>query len=126
VPPLLRTILTSLSALVGAVLVALIAVYQALLSPLLAALTGSGCRFQPSCSHYAAESIAVHGPVVGGWRALRRILRCHPFARGGYDPVAAAGGQAIHASTGTSPSPQREERASGRPLPVVRTSGTGD
>ena len=89
-PPLLRTILTFLSALLGAVLVGLIAVYQALLSPLLAALTGSGCRFEPTCSHYAAESIAVHGPAVGGWRALRRILRCHPFARGGYDPVAPA------------------------------------
>ena len=104
-PPLLRTILTFLSALLGAVLVGLIAVYQALLSPLLAALTGSGCRFEPTCSHYAAESIAVHGPAVGGFWALRRILRCHPFAQGGHDPVPPARG-AVEATAGAGPLPR--------------------
>ncbi|MBI3909775.1 MAG: membrane protein insertion efficiency factor YidD [Armatimonadetes bacterium] len=47
------------------------------------------CRFYPSCSHYSLEAIKVHGPWKGGWLALARILRCHPFHPGGYDPVPA-------------------------------------
>jgi hypothetical protein len=57
--------------------------YQLLLSPLL----GSHCRFTPSCSHYAAEAIGKHGSAKGSWLAIWRILRCHPFCNGGYDPV---------------------------------------
>jgi putative membrane protein insertion efficiency factor len=46
------------------------------------------CRFQPTCSHYAAEAIARHGPWRGCWLALCRVLRCQPFCRRrGYDPV---------------------------------------
>jgi putative membrane protein insertion efficiency factor len=45
------------------------------------------CRFQPSCSKYAYEAIEKHGVVKGGWLAFRRILKCHPFHSGGYDPV---------------------------------------
>lgn len=45
------------------------------------------CRFVPTCSQYALEAIEKYGAVKGGWLAVRRILRCHPFCKGGYDPV---------------------------------------
>ncbi len=64
-------------------LTAFLRLYQLLLSPLL----GPTCRFEPSCSHYAITAIRCHGPIRGGWRALRRLVRCHPFHPGGYDPV---------------------------------------
>lgn len=57
--------------------------YQLLLSPLL----GPRCRFYPSCSAYAIEAISAHGALRGGWLALRRLLRCHPWNPGGPDPV---------------------------------------
>ncbi|MCG6863216.1 MAG: membrane protein insertion efficiency factor YidD [Chromatiaceae bacterium] len=57
--------------------------YQYLISPLL----GNHCRFYPSCSQYAVEAVESHGAVRGTWFALRRILRCHPWHPGGYDPV---------------------------------------
>ena len=60
-----------------------IRVYQAVGSPLL----GRHCRFQPTCSHYAVEAIEVHGAIKGGWLMTRRLLRCHPFSRAGWDPV---------------------------------------
>jgi len=61
--------------------------YQLVLSPLL----GRQCRFLPTCSHYAMEALERHGGVKGGWLAFRRILRCHPFAAAGYDPVPSTG-----------------------------------
>ena len=45
------------------------------------------CRFQPTCSHYAAEAVETHGTIRGLFLTVRRILRCQPFCRGGYDPV---------------------------------------
>ena len=45
------------------------------------------CRFTPSCSEYAEDALKEYGPYRGSWMALRRLLRCHPFSRGGYDPV---------------------------------------
>ena len=57
--------------------------YQGFLSPLMP----SACKFYPSCSRYAYEAIARHGARRGAWLALRRLLRCRPFAPGGYDPV---------------------------------------
>jgi uncharacterized protein len=64
-------------------LTAAIRFYRRAISP----LTPPSCRYFPSCSAYALEAIEVHGAGRGGWLALRRILRCHPFARGGFDPV---------------------------------------
>ena len=61
----------------------LIRSYQVLISPYL----GDHCRFTPSCSAYAMEAIEKHGALRGGWLAIRRIGRCHPFCDGGYDPV---------------------------------------
>ena len=48
---------------------------------------GRQCRFTPSCSEYASEAIERHGSVEGGWLAMRRIGRCHPWCPGGFDPV---------------------------------------
>jgi putative membrane protein insertion efficiency factor len=64
-------------------LVVLIGWYRRWISPVL----GPRCRFAPSCSAYAAEAITTHGALRGGWLALRRISRCHPFNPGGVDPV---------------------------------------
>lgn len=61
----------------------LIRLYQLCLSPLL----GPSCRYAPTCSEYAREAIARHGVARGGWLSLKRLLRCHPWSRGGYDPV---------------------------------------
>ncbi|MBV9293683.1 MAG: membrane protein insertion efficiency factor YidD [Frankiales bacterium] len=66
-------------------LLLLISAYRRLLSPLL----GPHCRFEPSCSRYAEAAVREHGAARGGWLALRRLSRCHPFHRGGYDPVPA-------------------------------------
>jgi len=65
------------------VMVGTIRFYQRALSP----LTGPSCRFTPTCSEYAAVAVERHGAIGGGWLAMRRILRCHPFGGQGFDPV---------------------------------------
>ena len=57
--------------------------YQRVISPALP----PSCRFNPSCSQYTLEAIARYGVVRGGWLGARRIVRCHPFNPGGFDPV---------------------------------------
>ena len=73
----------SLIGLPRGLLILLVRLYQVTLSTLL----GGQCRFQPTCSRYCIEAVQRHGALHGGWLALRRILRCHPFSIGGYDPV---------------------------------------
>ena len=63
--------------------IALIRGYQLLLSPIL----GPRCRHLPTCSEYTAEAVARHGVLRGGWLAVRRVVRCHPWGTSGYDPV---------------------------------------
>ena len=65
------------------ILIAPIRFYQVTISPWL----GPHCRFEPTCSRYAMEAIRVHGVVRGTLMGAWRILRCHPFSKGGYDPV---------------------------------------
>ncbi len=64
-------------------LIGIIQLYRVTISPWL----GLNCRFHPSCSAYAIESLRSHGVFRGSWLALRRILRCHPWGGSGHDPV---------------------------------------
>jgi putative membrane protein insertion efficiency factor len=68
---------------VKSALIYLLRAYQVLVSPLLP----PACRFTPTCSDYAIEAVRQHGALRGFYMAARRLLRCHPFHAGGYDPV---------------------------------------
>lgn len=63
--------------------IGVISVYQRVLSPFLPSV----CRYSPTCSHYAQDAIWIHGMLRGGWLAVRRLARCHPWGGQGYDPV---------------------------------------
>ena len=65
------------------ILLAMVKCYRVVISP----YRPSCCRFYPTCSQYALEAIEKHGALKGGYLSLRRILRCNPFHKGGYDPV---------------------------------------
>lgn len=71
-----------ISAAFAGLLIAVVRLYQWLISPML----GRHCRFEPTCSVYFIESVRKYGPVIGLWRGIRRILRCHPWNPGGIDP----------------------------------------
>jgi putative membrane protein insertion efficiency factor len=68
---------------VKTILIALIKLYRRFISPIKPAC----CRFYPTCSSYALEAVTVYGTAKGGFLALKRILKCHPFHPGGYDPL---------------------------------------
>jgi putative membrane protein insertion efficiency factor len=61
----------------------LIKIYQRIISPVL----GPQCRFTPTCSNYALEAFKKYGVFKGGWLAIKRISKCHPWGKSGYDPV---------------------------------------
>jgi uncharacterized protein len=86
-----KTVVGWLVTLPARSLLLLIRLYQATLSPVLPAVFGSscGCRFFPTCSHYAAEAVRSHGAIVGAGLALIRLVKCTPLHPGGYDPAPA-------------------------------------
>ncbi len=71
------------NAALGWTIRAFVIVYRYVLSPVVPA----GCRYLPTCSAYTLEAVELHGPWRGGWMALRRVARCHPWGGAGYDPV---------------------------------------
>jgi putative membrane protein insertion efficiency factor len=79
---LLRTAIGRIVALPAMLLIAVVRVYQWTLSPFI----GRQCRFAPTCSEYFIQAVRKYGAIVGCWRGVGRILRCHPFHPGGYDP----------------------------------------
>lgn len=93
------------------VLVALVRAYQVVVSPFL----GQTCRYYPSCSSYAVTALERHGVLRGGWLAVRRLLRCHPWSPGGVDHVPDAGPRRRHADL-----PARTTSAA-RPVPSPDT-----
>lgn len=78
----MRSVWTALVKIPGWILIGLVRLYQIFLSPLL----GQNCRFQPSCSSYFIQAVQKYGAISGSFRGICRILRCHPFHPGGYDP----------------------------------------
>ena len=65
------------------IVIGFIRFYQIVISP----LKPPSCRFYPTCSHYGLEAVQRHGALKGGWLAIKRIVKCHPFHPGGMDPV---------------------------------------
>ena len=73
------------------VLIGLLKVYRAVISP----LYGNVCKFHPTCSAYALDAVQMHGAVKGTWLTMKRLVRCHPWSLGGYDPVPATDAQKV-------------------------------
>ncbi len=74
------------------VLIGLLKAYRAVISP----LYGDVCKFHPTCSAYALEAVQLHGAIKGSWLTVRRLVRCHPWSLGGFDPVPASDAQKVH------------------------------
>jgi hypothetical protein len=82
--PHLKDIPVRLGTLPRWILLALIRLYQTIVSP---SIPKDTCRFYPTCSHYGYQAIYKYGVIKGGWMAIKRVVRCNPFNPGGYDPV---------------------------------------
>ena len=80
----LKLIFKNIGKAINFVLIGLIKFYKKFISPM---KRTPSCRFIPTCSQYALEALQKYGPIKGSYLAVRRILRCNPFAKGGYDPV---------------------------------------
>ena len=78
----MKMLLHFASAVLSSFLILGVRCYQIVLGPLM----GGQCRFTPSCSHYFIGAVRKHGPIVGAWKGVGRLLRCHPWHPGGYDP----------------------------------------
>lgn len=103
-------LISRLVGLPAAGLVMLVRLYQRILSPALPVFLGPdcGCRFTPTCSHYAIDALRGHGAIIGLWLAGRRLLRCTPLHPGGEDPV---------------PAPRRRPQCATRPHLAPSLSG---
>ncbi len=77
-------LMNKIGELVKKLMVFMIRTYQYTISP---RFSHGACRYIPTCSQYTLEAIEIHGPVKGAWLGFKRILRCNPFFKGGYDPV---------------------------------------
>ncbi|HEY0797137.1 MAG TPA: membrane protein insertion efficiency factor YidD [Acidisarcina sp.] len=71
----------------GRLMQLLLGLYKGVVSPVLHFGVSGACRFQPTCSEYAVLALHEHGAGRGAWLAMRRVMRCHPFCVGGFDPV---------------------------------------
>lgn len=80
---LFEVMASTLKAALGWFFLGLIRFYQLAISP----MTQSSCRYTPTCSQYALEAVRKYGPFKGGWLAIKRLARCHPWGGHGYDPV---------------------------------------
>lgn len=78
-----KKILNKINLAIKQIAIILLSLYRNLISPIF----GPTCRFYPSCSEYAKDAIERYGTWVGGWLAVKRLLKCHPWHCGGYDPV---------------------------------------
>lgn len=73
-------------------LAALLRAYRLVISP----LYGDVCKFYPTCSAYALDAVQTHGAMKGSWLSVRRLVRCHPWSLGGYDPVPGTESAKVH------------------------------
>ncbi len=87
----INSIIAALLSIPGRAALAMIRLYQFIISPTLTAMFGRACRFEPSCSEYAVQAISNHGVIRGGAMAIVRLARCNPFGGHGHDPVSMRG-----------------------------------
>lgn len=82
--PIIRFIVKFISNIIKKILILVVKFYRVCISP----YKGSAhCRYTPTCSQYALEALEKYGPIKGTYLSIKRILRCNPFSKGGYDPV---------------------------------------